>query len=125
MLPIEVCLLNQVSRLSGVIHLLDYFEKPDSFVLVLERPRSTKDLFDYITEKGCLEEDEAQDFFRQIVSTVSELQKVGVFHNDIKDENILVDLESGSLHLIDFGSGSFFSEDVYTEFDGELNFFIE
>lgn len=35
--PMEVQLLKMVSHISGVVQLLDYFEKPDSFVVVVDR----------------------------------------------------------------------------------------
>ena len=50
--PLELQLLKSVQDIEGVIKLLDYFERSDSYVIVIERPPNTKDQFDYITEKG-------------------------------------------------------------------------
>jgi len=36
--PLELCLLEAVSHVDGVNHLLDYYELDDVFALVLERP---------------------------------------------------------------------------------------
>merc|ERR1711872_1011207 len=116
--PLELKLLQSVQGVSGVIKLLDFFERSDSFIYVMERPSDCKDMFDFITEKKVIEENLARNFFQQIVETVIACHKKGVIHRDIKDENILVDLNNGTLKLIDFGSGAFLKEEDYTDFDG-------
>ena len=116
--PLELKLLNAVQDIDGVIQLLDFYERNDSFIYILERPTNSKDLFDFITEKRLLDEDLARNFFRQIVRTVSACHKSGVVHRDIKDENLVVDLNTGKLKLIDFGSGAFYKEEDFTDFDG-------
>ena len=41
----------------------------------------------------------------------------GIFHRDIKDENVLINVKTGHIKLIDFGSGAFV-EDEYTDYQG-------
>ena len=118
-LPIEISLLKRALDVPGVIRLVDYFEQPDSFILVMERPERVKDLFDHITESGSLDEDEARCLFRQIVKTTLALHDAGIVHRDIKDENVLVNAESRDIRLIDFGSGTFLHDGVYNDFEGE------
>ncbi|KPM11150.1 serine/threonine protein kinase-like protein 7, partial [Sarcoptes scabiei] len=120
MVPIEVCLLEKVSHISGVIRLLDWYEDSSAFIIVMERPDNVKDLFDFITERVVLEERMARLFFRQVVEIIILCHKAGVCHRDIKDENILVDLRTMSIKLVDFGSGAYLKDSEYTDFTGEL-----
>jgi len=116
--PLELALMHAVQSVVGTVKLLDYFERSDSFVIVMERPDTCKDMFDYITEKETIEENVAKGFFKQIVETILACHSKGVIHRDIKDENILVDVKTGKLKLIDFGSGAFIKDAEQTEFEG-------
>jgi len=115
--PLEVVLLQQVVDVPGVIRLLDYFETEDSFYIVMERFNG-QDLFDFISEIGTLSEEVARDLFKQVVDTVYRCQERGVLHSDIKDENILIDLDTGMVKLIDFGSGARLHCGIYTQYEG-------
>jgi len=116
-IPLEVALMQQVNDVPGVIKLLDYFDTADSFYVVMERFNS-KDLFDFITEQGPLPENLAKDLFMQLVDTVNECHEKGVVHRDIKDENILIDINTFKIKLIDFGSGASLKEGLYHKFKG-------
>ena len=116
--PLELKLLQKVQTVQGVVRLYDFFERRDSFIYILERPQSGKDLFDFITDKGALSEDLARELFREIVTTIISCHHRGVTHRDIKDENLVIDLETGRLTLIDFGSGAFVKDELFRDFDG-------
>lgn len=46
------------------------------------------------------------------------MHKQGIMHRDIKPENILVDSESDTLKIGDFGTATVFNEDKHTDFVG-------
>jgi len=106
-IPLEVVLLRQVSDVPGVVKLLDYIETSSEYLIVMEL-LDCCDLFDLISKCGTLKEDVAREIFLQVVNTVVQCQKKQVLHGDIKDENILIDFDTGEVRMIDFGSGNWF-----------------
>jgi serine/threonine protein kinase len=116
----ELLLLYSCQSIAGVVTLVEFVECGDSFLYVMERPANCIDLFDFISQRGALEENLARDFFKQIVDTVMQCQERGVIHRDIKDENLILDVTTGELNLVDFGSGAFSKNEPYTEFDGNI-----
>ncbi|CAG5082941.1 Oidioi.mRNA.OKI2018_I69.PAR.g10241.t1.cds [Oikopleura dioica] len=121
--PQEIALMLRVYGHPGVIRLEDWYECMDSFILVMERPESAVDLFDYIRESGRMGESEAQDVFKQIVVAVAHIHSRGVVHRDIKDENIILERETGEIKLIDFGCGTMLKESAYRDFSGTPEFY--
>lgn len=99
--------------------MLDYFAENDAFYIVMERPQKFIDLFDYISQMGTVSERSARYLFRQVLEAIQYCLSMGVVHRDVKDENILLDLVSYQIKLIDFGCGTFLQDEVYTEYKGE------
>merc|ERR1711892_590635 len=64
--PLEIVLLLQVYNCERVVKLIDWFEEQDCFILVMEKPDNSTDLFDYISERGVLREETAKEIFKNV-----------------------------------------------------------
>ncbi len=76
----------------NTIQLFEVMETKKNLFLVLELA-SGGEMFDLITSKGKLSEEEARKFFRQIVSAVDYCHSLNIVHRDLKAENFLLDSE--------------------------------
>ncbi|KAF7820222.1 3-phosphoinositide-dependent protein kinase 2-like [Senna tora] len=61
------------------------------------------ELFDQITRKGRLSEDEARFYAAEVVDALEYIHSLGLIHRDIKPENLLLTSE-GHIKVADFGS---------------------
>ncbi|KAJ3699497.1 hypothetical protein LUZ61_003202 [Rhynchospora tenuis] len=84
-----------------VIRLYEVIDTPTHVYVVTEYCKYGE-LFDYIVEKGRLQEDEARRIFQQIISGVEYCHRNMVVHRDLKPENLLLDSKY-NVKLADFG----------------------
>jgi len=96
----EVFILKKI-RHSNIIRLLEVFESPKHFLMVMEYAGGG-DLLQYVKQKKRLEEKEAKYIFKLIVFALGHCHCRSVLHRDIKLDNILMDNE-GTIKLCDFG----------------------
>jgi len=118
--PLEVIALVGLRNCDSVIRFIDVFRAShEKIIIVMDRPRRSIDLFDYISERGRLQETGARKIFGQTLKAIIQCRSRNIFHGDIKDENILVDVETKRVRLIDFGGAMVWRDSVpYQSFLG-------
>ncbi|XP_058231798.1 serine/threonine-protein kinase pim-1-like [Hemibagrus wyckioides] len=126
-LPLEMALMQMVSKLNrheNVLELFEWFEMSDCYILILERPSPCTDLWTFQEKHGCLlSEPLAQQFMRQVVQAARHCCDCGVLHRDIKPENILINTDTLQLKLIDFGCGDLLQDTPYRYYAGTDAYF--
>ncbi|CAI2347824.1 unnamed protein product [Caenorhabditis sp. 36 PRJEB53466] len=123
LIPSEVCHLETCEDIPGVIRILDWFANSKGFLIVMERPENCMDLFDMVSVHGPLNEEMAKFIFKQAVTTVFEMySKHGLLHRDIKDENLIVNMNTGEVKLVDFGATAYAEKATKKEFQGTRSY---
>ncbi|KAG0088570.1 NUAK SNF1-like kinase 2, partial [Podila epicladia] len=82
----------------------------DARILIVMENLTGGELFDYISNKGSLDEKEARRIFHQIVLAIHYCHENSVVHRDLKPENILLDSER-NVRVADFGFGNNWHKD--------------
>ncbi|XP_039971134.1 serine-rich adhesin for platelets isoform X4 [Bactrocera tryoni] len=103
----EVQIMSSVQH-PNIIHIYEVFENREKMVLVMEFAAGGE-LYDYLSERKVLSEEEARRIFRQVATAVYYCHKHKICHRDLKLENILLD-EHGNAKIADFGLSNVFDE---------------
>ncbi|XP_028330070.1 serine/threonine-protein kinase pim-1-like [Gouania willdenowi] len=129
---LEVFLLDQAAgrlcdgsfKNPAVIGLMDVFHLETEVIIVMERLPDTVDGIDYLYEVNHIPEDKIKVIFTQIINAALLMHKNGVFHRDLKLENILVNRNKGNpeIRVIDFGCGDFVQNEPFLDFCGTVEF---
>ncbi|ORX56194.1 Pkinase-domain-containing protein [Hesseltinella vesiculosa] len=99
----EISILMSLESHPCVIKINKVFDEPRWIFVVLEFA-SHGDLFDFVTEKLSLTEEETRFIFFQLFEGTSFLHSRNIVHRDLKLENVLVvDKEKLQIKITDFG----------------------
>jgi len=101
----EVSILKSLSgSYDGIINLIDFFEEPQTFHLILELARGG-DVFDRLSKRTVYTEKHARDLARRMLEAVQYIHSYGIVHRDLKPENLLLvdDINDSNIKLGDFG----------------------
>ncbi|XP_023284323.1 triple functional domain protein isoform X2 [Seriola lalandi dorsalis] len=99
--------LNLLQRLQHphIVSLIDTYETPSSYVLILEMADQGR-LLDYVVSWGNLTEEKVACYLRDVLEALHYLHNCRIAHLDIKPENLLVTHSSSgqpTVKLTDFG----------------------
>ncbi|KAJ1606247.1 putative OSK4 [Cryptosporidium canis] len=105
--------IKEISILRSIVHphiirLYEVIDTPSDIYIIMEYVTGGE-LFDYITQKGRISEDESRRLFQQIISGMEYCYINRICHRDLKPENILLD-ENNNIKIGDFGLSSFISD---------------
>ncbi|XP_036404305.1 serine/threonine-protein kinase pim-1-like [Megalops cyprinoides] len=121
--PREVALMRAVNEVPNpnVLQMYEWYDRPSSYVMVLERPDPCQDLDSYCQDQGGrLREEEARRVVEQLLPALLHCQQRGIVHRDVKPENLLIRTDTQELKLIDFGCGDPLKNTPFDSFSGTL-----
>ncbi|XP_016149395.1 triple functional domain protein [Sinocyclocheilus grahami] len=97
-----------------LVGLLDTYETPASYVLILEIADQGR-LLDYIVSWGNLTEEKVSLYLRDILEALHYLHTCRIAHLDLKPENVLIEQTSNQplVKLTDFGDAAHLSNTPY------------
>ncbi|ROI37069.1 Serine/threonine-protein kinase pim-1 [Anabarilius grahami] len=125
-LPKEIALTilaNKGPSAPEIIRLLDWQDRPDHFVMVLECPSPCEDLVQFTRRHGGrLDEEKARQIMRQAAQAANMCCLRGVLHRDIKLNNLLINSETSEVKLIDFGCGDMLRSSPYRSYSGTAEY---
>ncbi|GAA6111545.1 probable serine/threonine-protein kinase MARK-A, partial [Tachysurus ichikawai] len=91
----------------------------DQITMIMERPSPCMDLTDFIyLHRRALSESQARDIMVQVIRAARHCRDCGMFHCDIKAENLIINPDTLEVKLIDFGCGALLKDTTYKYYFG-------
>jgi serine/threonine protein kinase len=97
----EIQILRNLGRHPNIAPLYDVVDSPTDTYLVLEN-LGGGELYDYLAERGRLEEEEARNIFEQLIDGIDYCHSKDIAHRDLKLDNLLLDSHN-NVKIADFG----------------------
>ncbi|CAI8612921.1 unnamed protein product [Vicia faba] len=96
----EISILSSLHH-PNIINLFEVLASKTKIYFIVELA-SAGELFEEVAKQDKLTEEHARKYFRQLISAVKHCHSHGVFHRDLKLDNLLLD-ENDNLKVTDFG----------------------
>ena len=103
-IDMEIKLMQRVGRHPHIVGLIDEYETPSAWHLVLELATGGQ-VFDRLADTGAFSEWKASTLVRQVGQALQHVHAANVCHRDVKPENLvyLTDEPDANVLLCDFG----------------------
>ncbi|KAF7707899.1 hypothetical protein HF521_016956 [Silurus meridionalis] len=122
-LPTEVALMSIVNKepyCLNILRILEWYEQPKCYYIVLERPEPCENLHQFCSRYGsCLPETVTRLVMVQLIDALKHCKSRGILHRDVKPENIMVQTNTLKVKLIDLVRR--LDQGQYKEFTGILS----
>ena len=103
----EVELMKRLDH-PNIVKLYEFHEDEFNLYLIMDLCTGGE-LFESILKNKCLNENQAMDYMKQLISAIVYLHSIKIVHRDIKPENLLIEnSRSTTIKLIDFGVSTYF-----------------
>ncbi|KAL7520944.1 hypothetical protein ACHAWX_005637 [Stephanocyclus meneghinianus] len=112
----EMEALLRIQKWGGHPHicaLREHFDEGDCYYLILDLVEGGE-MFDHLVQHGAYSEADAARLVREVASALDFLHGIGVVHNDVKPENLMLsttETRDGVIQLVDFGCAHVEGED--------------
>lgn len=116
-LPREIAVLKKLAGVEGMAHMIDHFLYANSYIIVMENAGDVYDLDICIRYMSFLERGVAH-IMKQLINTLLACHEKGIVHCDIKPENILMNVQTSKIILIDFGCARQLCSEEHTSYCG-------
>ena len=119
--PMEFCILQKLKSCDGAIKLMDAYNfNKNEFVMVTEILSDSCTLSHWIEsiwfyQNDFGDEKVAKSLFSDLIKSVDQVHQNGVYHRDIIASNILINMKTMKLTLIDFGISDLIDNSPYSD----------
>ena len=110
--PAELWFLCRLQGISGVIEILEWYYESRGFLIVTKYDKEYVDLRKLLVDKHpkMMTESICKRVFLNILKATKRLKDAGVYHGDLKTHNILYNVKTHEIKIIDFGLSTEYSD---------------
>ena len=107
LVPKEMHYMNLIKNSKLCPEILDHLENENEFAIVMEHLKGNwTDLYEYVTSKDRLEKC-IKKIMKNVIQAIESLIDLGVYHLDIKPENIMFNKKTYQIKILDFEDAYF------------------